>query len=104
MAIRVKTVSVTIPANGQAFETILSVPSGSTYRVLGLAREYSADYMLVLSRDGTHDIELPGNYSAGMGSYIPYNQEVEGPATLQVGGVDLAGSSQTRYFSIFWEE
>jgi len=104
MAIRVKTVSVTIPANGQAYETVLTIPPGATRRVLGVAREYSADYMLVLSRNGEHDIELPGNYSAGMGSYIPYNQEIEGPATIQVGGVDLAGSAQTRYFSLFWEE
>ena len=99
-----KTITVTIPAGEEVEDTILSIPTGSKYRVYGFMRDSTADLMLVVTRNGTRDIEVPADLDYGYGDGVPYNAEIEGPAEIKVGGINSGSSSASPKITVVYEE
>ena len=102
--IKYKTIEVTIPDGEEVTETILSVPDGARYRVYGFIRESTADVMLVVTRNGIRDIEVPMDADYGYGDSIPYNAELEGPAEIKIGGRNSSGGSVSPNLTVVYEE
>jgi len=104
MGIKYKTIQVDIPADGEAVDVILSVPTGSTYRISALGRDSVADFTFIASVGDARFLELPHDLDIGWGAFIPINLELAGPATLRVGATDQSGAGGTRTYSVAYEE
>ncbi len=104
MGVVYKSISVTLPANAEKLDTILSVPDGKTYTIRSIGKTSNANYVFALTRDGVYDIEIPGDFEMGYSNFIPYNVIVEGPAEIKVGGTNLSGSALTVDVSIMYED
>jgi len=103
MATRYKTISFDIPANGEAVETILSVPSGSKYKVSAVGRSDAGNHTFVVRVGDTTIVELPHDMSIGWGDFIPLNLELDGPVNIKIGAVDFSGNTTTQTYSIAYE-
>jgi len=95
---------ITLPANQEKVETILTVPEGKKITIRAFGKTTSPDYIAILERDGNREIEMPADLAMGYGAFIPYNREVEGPADIKVGGLNLTSSDIEISVALAYEE
>jgi len=104
MGTKYRTIQVDIPANGEAVDTLLSVPTGATYKVAAVGRSSAATMTMVVRLGDTTIVEIPHDMSIGWGNFIPLNLELKGPTILKVGAVDYSGSGSTQTYAIAYED
>lgn len=99
-----KTVALTVPAKEQRLRTGVEVPDGKTYEFAAAAFSTTEDAVLLLRRSGVYDVELASRALDYDGEWIPYNQRLEGPATVEVGARNLSGFTAQVVVSLCWRE
>lgn len=102
--LRYKTIKVTIPANGEAEGTILTVPNQEKVTLKGLGNDQNVTSVIFMEIEGNKFIQAYYDIDAGYGKFIPLNQEVSGPQDIKVGATDLSGSGGDIYFTLMYEE
>ena len=102
--IRYKTVSVTIPANGEESETILAVPAGEKITLRAIGFTNISGVQIHMDIDNNRFLDVPGDFTLGYGNFLTLSNEVEGPVNISVGGKDSTGGNEIINFSLCYEE
>jgi len=104
MGTKYKRIDVTIPANGEAVDVILSVPTGATYKVSAVGRFSASNKTMIVRVNDVTIVEIPHDFDMGWGEFIPLNLELKGPATLRIGAIDHTGGETTQPYAVAYED
>ena len=102
--LKYKTIKVTVPADGEASDVILSVASGEKVTLKGLGNNRNIGCIVFLEIEGDRFIRVPHNLDAGYGEFIPLNIEITGPENITVGAESVDSSSGDIMLTLMYEE
>ena len=102
--VKYESIKITVPANQEAYDTIVSVPAGKKITLKALGRTGVTNLVSWLSIEGNRIIEVPSDFGMNQGNFVPLSQEVEGPQDIVVGGTDYSGSDHDVWFTLVYEE
>ena len=102
--IHYKTITVTVPANGEGSDVIYSVPEGKKIQLRSLGHSNISNVNMYMDIHNNRFVDVPGDFFMYMGYFIPLAGEVDGPVDISVGGKDSTGANNDITFCLVYED
>ncbi len=102
--LRYKRVDITVPANGEATVTAISIPDGQTYTISMIALDGQNNDQVNIIINGTIVAELLNATTFGNETVIPIGWMIKGPETIELNIKNTDGTGTTQEHIIGYEE
>ena len=102
--IKYKSIKITIPADSEASDVILSIPAGNKVTLRAMAGNLASGCVYFMEIQGNRFIRYYAENTNGYGKYVPLDMEVNGAEDIRVGAEDNGGGAEDTYMTLMYEE